>query len=124
MDPLIHQRTRLRIMVVLYRNRQVPYVALRDTLGLTDGNLASHVGKLEEAGYVASRRVLLGREGFELRYLLTDEGAEAFRAYVRGLRALLGQAEAGAGAGGDLGTGDRAGASSRDPDASSTPSGA
>lgn len=112
MDPLIHQRTRLRIMVVLYRNRQVPYVTLRDTLGLTDGNLASHVAKLEESGYVRSRRVLLGREGFELRYLLTDRGEAAFRAYMRELRKLLGQAEErsarGAGpASGDSGTGDR-----------------
>lgn len=87
-DPLIHQRTRLRIMTVLYRNRQVPFTELRDALGLTDGNLASHAGKLEEAGYLEARRVLEGT-GFELRYVVTDAGTEAYRDYLDTLRDLL-----------------------------------
>lgn len=86
---VIHQPTRLRIMALLYRRRDLAYVTVRDALGLTDGNLASHARRLEEAGLVESRRVLRGRDGFHLRYRITVEGSAAFRRYVAALRAVL-----------------------------------
>ncbi len=86
---LIHQPTRLRIMALLYRRRDLAYVTVRDALGLTDGNLASHVKRLEAAGLMESRRVLLGREGFQLRYRVTVEGSAAFRRYLRALQDVL-----------------------------------
>lgn len=88
LDPVIHQTTRLRLMTALYRNREARFTSLRDGLGLTDGNLASHAGVLEKAGYVASRRALTAA-GFELRYQITPAGSEAYRAYVQELKALL-----------------------------------
>lgn len=88
LDPVIHQATRLRIMAALYRNREANFTGLRDGLGLTDGNLASHAQKLEDAGYLDSRRVLVG-VSFEVRYRITTEGSAAFRAYVDALRAML-----------------------------------
>lgn len=91
LDPLIHQATRLRIMSALHRNREASFTALRDGLALTDGNLASHAAKLEESGYLASRRALSGLS-FEVRYRITPRGSEAFRAYVAALQALLNEA--------------------------------
>jgi DNA-binding MarR family transcriptional regulator len=91
LDPVIHQAVRLRIMAALQRNREATFTGLRDGLGLTDGNLASHAAKLEEAGYLESRRVLAGL-GFELRYRITAAGDEAFRRYVDALVGLLGGA--------------------------------
>jgi len=88
LDPLIHQAARLRIMAALQRNREARFTALRDALGLTDGNLASHAAVLEKAGYVEARRVLT-TGGFELRYRITPRGAAAFLAYVGELKALL-----------------------------------
>lgn len=89
LDPVIHQPTRLHIMAALFRNRQMSFTDLRDGLGLTPGNLGSHVEKLEEAGYVKSGRVIVDL-AFELHYRITDEGLEAFRAYLAELRALVG----------------------------------
>jgi DNA-binding MarR family transcriptional regulator len=88
LDPVIHQHTRLQILAALHRNREASFVRLQEGLGLTPGNLGSHAGKLEEAGYIASRRVLVGL-AFEVRYRITEEGAAAFRAYVAALRALV-----------------------------------
>ena len=93
LDPVIHQATRLRIMAALHRNREASFTSLRDGLGLTDGNLASHAAKLEEAGYLHSRRALAGLS-FEVRYRITPAGSDAFRAYVDALRNLLAEAEA------------------------------
>lgn len=88
LDPVIHQPTRLAILTALYRNRQMAFTALRDELGLTAGNLASHAGKLESAGYLKSGHFLAGL-AFELRYRITPEGNAAFLAYLDALRTLL-----------------------------------
>ncbi|HWG90933.1 MAG TPA: transcriptional regulator [Candidatus Thermoplasmatota archaeon] len=87
LDPLLHQPVRGRIMAYLYRNRQARFALLRDALDVTPGNLQGHLAKLESAGYVTSSRVLLAM--FETHYALTPQGAEAFRAYVARLRALI-----------------------------------
>ncbi|HVM46001.1 MAG TPA: transcriptional regulator [Candidatus Thermoplasmatota archaeon] len=89
LDPTIHQPTRLQILAALYRNREMSFTDLRDGLGLTPGNLGAHVAKLEEAGLVRSGRVIVDLT-FELHYRITDEGLDAFRAYLAQLRALLG----------------------------------
>ncbi len=88
LDPVIHQPTRLRIMALLFRNRVAAFTWVRDTLGLTDGNLDTHAAKLEEAGYVKRGRTLdIG--GFQVRMKITPEGDAAFRAYLEGLRVYL-----------------------------------
>lgn len=99
LDPLLHQPVRLRIMVALYRNRQLRFPALRDELGLTPGNLGAHLEKLEAAGYVHSARVL-SEASFETRYRITPLGSDAFRAYLAALRDVLEPATEGAGVGG------------------------
>lgn len=86
---VIHQPQRLRLMALLYRHRDVSYTVTRDLLGLTDGNLASHAKRLEDAGLLASRRALAGRQ-FEVRYRITEQGSAAFRAYLDWLRSFLG----------------------------------
>jgi len=93
LDPVIHQPTRLRLMTVLHRNRQASFTDLRDGCGLTPGNLASHMAKLEEAGYVKSGRILVDLS-FEVHYKLTDQGAAAFRAYLAALQELLREVDA------------------------------
>jgi DNA-binding MarR family transcriptional regulator len=90
-DPVIHQATRLRIVATLHRNREMGFVALRDALGLTEGNLGSHAARLVEAGYVEARRVLAGLS-FELRYRLTAKGSAAFEAYLAELERFLAEA--------------------------------
>lgn len=88
LDAVIHQPTRLQMLAMLYRNKQCSFTDLRDGLGLTPGNLASHAGKLEQAGYVKSGRVLVDLS-FEVNYRITDAGEAAFRAYLASLQALL-----------------------------------
>lgn len=88
LDPLLHQPTRLQIMTALFRNRQVSFTDLRDGLGLTPGNLASHAAKLEEAGYLKSGRILVDLS-FEVHYRITEQGIAAFRAYLAALRRLV-----------------------------------
>jgi DNA-binding MarR family transcriptional regulator len=85
---VIHQPVRLRMMALLVRHRDVAFTAVRDALGLTDGNLATHAKRLEEAGYVEARRVLAGGR-FEVRHRITAVGALAFQDYLAELRRFL-----------------------------------
>lgn len=88
LDPVIHQPTRLRIMVLLYQNRQAAATWVRDTLGLTDGNLGSHSDRLAHAGYVDVGRTLTPT-GFQVRLRMTEKGDAAFRDYLARLRGFL-----------------------------------
>ncbi len=81
-------------MAALHRNRRLSYTALRDGTGLTDGNLASHVKRLEEAGYMKSGRTLNG-VSFHVVYQITPEGSQAFVTYADVLRAMLDEAASG-----------------------------
>lgn len=92
---VIHQPVRLRMMALLVRHRDVAFTVVRDALGLTDGNLATHAKRLEEAGYVEARRVLSGGK-FEVRHRITSAGAQAFQEYLGQLRGFLEEEERGA----------------------------
>lgn len=91
---VIHEPVRLRICTLLYRQTDLGFGAIRDTLGLTAGNLASHASKLAEAGLVDARDVLT-RTGFEKRLQITAEGIRRFEAYLHVLDTFLGAARAG-----------------------------
>lgn len=96
LDALIHQRTRLRIMTLLHKNRNVSFMWLQKQLDLTPGNLDSHASQLARAGYVEYGRKLT-TSGFESRVRITRPGDDAFRAYRHALLELL-QVEAASGA--------------------------
>jgi hypothetical protein len=88
LDPVIHQAVRLRVIVLLSRNRGASFVWIRDILGLTDGNLASHTARLVAAGYAVSSRELT-RTGFQVWLRITPAGDAAYRAYLAALRSYL-----------------------------------
>jgi DNA-binding MarR family transcriptional regulator len=85
---LLDARARLLLMGLLHRHRDVSARAARKALDLTDGNLASHAARLEEAGWLESRRAL-APTGFEVRYRITAAGSAAFREHVEDLRRML-----------------------------------
>lgn len=88
LDPVLHQPVRLRIVAALHRYREVDFPSLRDGLDLTPGNLSTHLARLEEVGYMESRRVLAGL-AFQVRYRITPAGSEAFVRYLAAMRGLL-----------------------------------
>jgi len=96
LDPVIHVPARLRIVVTLAALQEgddLSFTRLQDVIGLTPGNLITHLRKLEEAGYVAT--VKSGR-GVTARtaVTLTRDGRAALRRYTTVLRQLLDSASA------------------------------
>lgn len=95
LDPVIHVQARLRIVTILDTlsdGDSISFPRLQTLLGVTSGNLATHLRKLEESEYVTVEKVLQGRN--PVTYIgLTDIGSLAFRTYKRDLRALLSESD-------------------------------
>lgn len=95
LDPVIHVQARLRIITVLNTldpGNSFSFPKLQALLGITSGNLATHLRKLEESEYIEVQKVLEGRN--PVTYVtLTDDGRHAFRVYRRQLRALLAESD-------------------------------
>jgi DNA-binding transcriptional ArsR family regulator len=90
LDRVIHEPARLRIMMVLSGVAEADFNFLISALGMTKGNLSSHMDRLERAGYV---EILKGFNGkvTQTRYQLTPVGREALAGYwseIDGIRGL------------------------------------
>ena len=81
-------RVRLGVMAVLLANELVSFNDLKESLDLTDGNLASHVAALEKAGYVLVNKQFIGKKP-NTTYTATTEGKAAFQAHLAALEKLL-----------------------------------
>jgi DNA-binding MarR family transcriptional regulator len=81
-------RVRLGVMAVLLANEQVSFNDLKESLDLTDGNLASHVAALEKAGYVLVNKQFVGKKP-NTTYVATAEGKTAFQQHLAALEKLL-----------------------------------
>ncbi|MBM6403858.1 transcriptional regulator [Phycicoccus sp. CSK15P-2] len=93
LDPVIHTPARLRIVATLNSlgpGDSLSFTRLQGILGLTAGNLITHLRRLEEAGYVRVERSGEGRSA-RSSTALTDVGRAALTTYRRSLAAILDQ---------------------------------
>lgn len=81
-------KARLSIMSVLLVNESLSFNALKDLLSLTDGNLATHLRALEEAGYLAVQKQFIGRKP-NTTYSATDAGRQAFTDHLNALEVFI-----------------------------------
>lgn len=91
LDPVIHPQARLRVTASLYAlnaDDRITFPRLQDLLGVTAGNLSTHLRKLEAAGYVEITKTHRQRIPTTL-ISLTPVGRSAFERYTNTLRALL-----------------------------------
>lgn len=78
LDRIIHEPVRLRIMATLGGVDTADFKFLISTLGLSKGNLSSHVEKLEGAGYVQVKKGFNGKITCT-EYTLTQKGRKALQ---------------------------------------------
>ncbi|MFO1476068.1 MAG: transcriptional regulator [Verrucomicrobiota bacterium] len=90
LDRVIHEKGRLAIMSMLAASPELSFTELRDTLGMTDGNLTTHIRTLQEAGYVAVSKSYRERRPLTT-CSLTPAGRKAFSGYVNLLDQIVRQ---------------------------------
>jgi DNA-binding MarR family transcriptional regulator len=87
-DRVIHEPARLMIMMYLSSVEEADYLFLMRTTGLTWGNLSSHLGKLEAAGYVEMTKTFVSKKPHTM-VKLTPVGRKAFKDYGEMMRSAL-----------------------------------
>ena len=90
LDRGIHEKGPLAIMSLLAAAPQLSFTEMRDTLGMTDGNITAHVRTLHEAGYIAVTKAFQGGRQVT-SYAMTPEGRTAFTAYINLLEQIVQQ---------------------------------
>ena len=88
LDRTVHEPARLSILAFLYVVQHADFLYLERQTGMTRGNMASHLKKLEAAGYVAVEKKFVERIPRTL-YHLTESGRRAFQDYREQIMALL-----------------------------------
>jgi DNA-binding MarR family transcriptional regulator len=91
LDPLIHVPARLQIMATLAalpNGDQLSFTRLQDMIGLTPGNLITHLRKLEDAAYLTTEKTGSGPAS-RTSVALTSRGRTALDLYTATLRKLL-----------------------------------
>lgn len=81
-------RIRLGIMSILMVNDGADFNTLKELLGVTDGNLASHAKALEAENYITIEKQFIGKKP-NTKYLATKEGRKAFQDHIDALEKLI-----------------------------------
>ena len=81
-------RIRLGIMSVLMVNESADFSTLKELLGVTDGNLASHAKALEAENYIVVEKQFIGKKP-NTSYKATKSGREAFTSHIDALENLI-----------------------------------
>ena len=81
-------RVRLGIMSTLMVNEQINFNDLKQLIGVTDGNLASHIKALEEIGYIKVNKGFVGKKT-NTTYTITKLGEKAFQQHLAALERMI-----------------------------------
>jgi DNA-binding MarR family transcriptional regulator len=90
LDRVIHEKGRLAIMSLLAASPDLAFTELRDTLGMTDGNLTTHIRTLQQAGYIAVAKSFQNNRPLTT-CSLTAAGRRAFADYINLLEQIVQQ---------------------------------
>lgn len=75
-------------MAVLMVNDRLDFNTLKELLGVTDGNLASHAKALESEQYIAIEKQFIGKKP-NTQYFATQKGKKAFQEHLDALEKLI-----------------------------------
>ena len=90
LDRVIHEKGRLAIMSMLAASPELSFTELRDGLGMTDGNLTTHIRALQQEGYVSVTKSYQNNRPLTT-CSLTAPGRKAFTGYINLLEQIVRQ---------------------------------
>jgi len=88
LNKVFDSRIRLGIMSILMVNDSYDFNSLKESLNITDGNLASHLKALEDRGLIEVKKQFIGRKP-NTSYNITEEGKQLFREHLNALEKLI-----------------------------------
>jgi DNA-binding MarR family transcriptional regulator len=88
-DRLIHEPARIAILSLLYVIDSADFLFIMNQTGLTQGNLSSHLTKLEDASMIEIKKSFKGKRP-HTTIGLTKKGRERFKNYLASVKGFLG----------------------------------
>ena len=88
LDRVVHSPARLMILAYLAAVEEADFIFLMNQVGLTRGNLSSHLNTLEEAGYVDIQKEFVDKVPRTL-IRLTEAGRNAIQTYRDQMRTVI-----------------------------------
>ncbi|HKP32901.1 MAG TPA: transcriptional regulator [Chitinophagaceae bacterium] len=88
LNKVFESRIRLGVMSSLMVNAEMSFNDLKQTLDVTDGNLATHLVNLEENGYIKVHKGFIGRKT-NTTYSITKAGEKAFKEHIEALESMI-----------------------------------
>ena len=90
LDRVIHEKGRLALVSMLAASPELSFTELRDTLGMTDGNLTTHIRTLQQTGYLSVTKSFQNNRPLTT-CALTAAGRKAFTHYINLLEQIIRQ---------------------------------
>lgn len=81
-------RVRLGIMSALAVNEELDFSSLKEYLDVTDGNLATHIKKLENENFIGVEKSFIDNKP-NTKYYMTKEGKKAFDEHLKVLEQII-----------------------------------
>jgi DNA-binding MarR family transcriptional regulator len=88
LDETVLSRPRLSILAALVTGDAVDFTYLQKNLGISDGNLSTHLRKLETENYIRSEKVVVNRKP-KTWFEITADGRLALERLFRQLEEML-----------------------------------
>jgi len=88
LNKVFESRIRLGLMSILMVNEEINFNDLKQMLGVTDGNLATHLVNLEENGFIKVHKGFVGRKT-NTTYSITKQGEKAFHEHITALETMI-----------------------------------
>jgi DNA-binding MarR family transcriptional regulator len=84
----LHEPVRLGILMLLHLHSSLAFSVIQKTLGVTSGNLNTHLGRLEGEGFILKEKGFVNLRPRTLVHI-TDEGRTALLGYSQLLQQVL-----------------------------------
>ncbi|MBN2425235.1 MAG: transcriptional regulator [Calditrichaceae bacterium] len=88
LDAVVHTPIRLAILSILTGVESADFTFLKKTINTTDGNLSTHLSKLEEAGYITITKSFKGKRPLTT-CSISETGRKAFLLYINQLEQII-----------------------------------
>jgi len=88
LDPVIHAPIRLAILSILITVKHANFTFLKESTETTDGNLSTHLTKLEESKYITIKKTFKEKKPQTI-CAITEKGRKAFMKYLEQLEQIV-----------------------------------
>jgi len=88
LDPIIHAPTRLAILSILITVENANFTFLKESIGTSDGNLSTHLTKLETNNLIKIQKTFKGKKPQTI-CAITGKGRKAFTKYLEQLEQIV-----------------------------------